>query len=230
MGDNIASETLSRKGKYGSSNNYAIGYVVFNIRKGDEPMKRQRWLSAIAVGLTSTMILGGCSVSSQSPSSPTNANSANTATTKNNLVANASETTNPNLQTNPLFNMSLTLPNGQTLTPTNPGLPVRWKDLEITLVIPDLPSHSPKYLEIVGNHSTVLSHTTISTSAGTATLVLNERTPPAADQSSVPPTYEYWLIVYGSPYAYAIDATIVGNRNNAKSEVMELVNNWKVPR
>lgn len=132
-------------------------------------------------------------------------------------------------QTNPLFQTSLTLPDGKVVTPNHS---VRWKNLFIQLLITSLPPSyvtKERYATVVGNHSAVISHETVSTSAGKATLVFNDRTPPAASQSTTA-TYEYWVIVYRSQYAYAIEATIVGNRNNEKSEVLGLLRLWKVPQ
>ncbi|HUV84475.1 MAG TPA: hypothetical protein VMV86_02135, partial [Methanosarcinales archaeon] len=149
------------------------------------------------------------------------------ASAENEMVDNTSETSNKNSQPNPLFNTTLTLPNGQRVTPDHA---VRWKDLLVSLQIQSLPSPNPQqYLEILGNHSNALSHSIVSTSAGTATFVLNERTPPAAAHSTSA-TYEYWVIVYGSHYAYILEATVIGNNlDNAKTEVMELLGNWKIP-
>jgi hypothetical protein len=65
--------------------------------------------------------------------------------------------------------------------------------------------------------------------AGKADLVLNKRTPTAASQSTAA-TYEYWVILYGNEYTYAIEAIIVGNKDKAKSEVLELLKNWKIPK
>jgi alpha-tubulin suppressor-like RCC1 family protein len=141
-----------------------------------------------------------------------------------NKKAKSKETT----QTNPLFDTSLLLPNGQVVIPdqlvgkTVINHSVRWKDLLISLQI-----SSPG--GILGNHSTVLSHTKVSTSAGIGTLILNERTPPAAAESTTP-TYEYWVILNRSQYAYAIEATVIGNLDKAKNEVVELLNSWKVPQ
>ena len=129
-------------------------------------------------------------------------------------------------QVNPLFDTTLTLPNGQIVTTSHA---VDWKDLKVTLQIQGVPPKPDRYASIVGNHSSVLSHTTVSTSAGPATFVLNSRTPPAAAQSSTP-TYEYWVIAYRSQYSYAIEAIVTGNVSRAKSEVMQLLQKWKVPK
>ena len=131
-------------------------------------------------------------------------------------------------KTNPLFQTALKLPNGKVITPNQT---VQWKDLAIQLLVTSLPPSyvtTNKYVTVVGNHSTIISHKTITTSAGQATLVLNKRTQPAASKSSAV-TYEYWVIIYGSQYAYAIDATVIGNLNKAKSEVIQLSQQWSVP-
>ncbi len=169
---------------------------------------RLRRFSGIAIGVC--IVLGIL---------PTNFVAAATTTGVRAVAANQKT------QPNPLFNTTLTLPNGKIMPPDHS---FRWKDISVSLLVTSLPTHSPKYAEIVGNHSTVLSHATIFTSAGTATLVLNKRTPSAASHSTTP-TYEYWVIVYGSKYAYCIDATVLGNRNKARNEVLQLSNNWNVP-
>jgi hypothetical protein len=35
---------------------------------------------------------------------------------------------------------------------------------------------------------------------------------------------------YGNQYSYAIKAAVTGNVKKAKSEVMKLLNGWKVPK
>ncbi|MCY0875128.1 MAG: hypothetical protein OWT28_02465 [Firmicutes bacterium] len=138
---------------------------------------------------------------------------------KNNTIAQQSSS-------NPLFKTTLKLPNGKLVKPDES---VRWKDLSIQLSIASLPPSTKNgYLEVIGNHSTVISHERVSTSAGPATLVLNKRTQPAASKSNAV-TYEYWVIVNGSQYSYAIDATVIGNLKKSKSEVMQLLQEWKVP-
>ena len=83
---------------------------------------------------------------------------------------NTPETSKKSPQTNPLFDTTLTLPNRQIVTPdqldgqTVINHSVRWKDLLVSLQIMGLPNHGPQsYLEIVGNHSTVLSESNVST-------------------------------------------------------------------
>ena|GEM_PF-2311489 len=125
-----------------------------------------------------------------------------------------------------LFDTSLTLPAGQTIV-TNQT--IRWKNLDVSLQV-----QKPQggYAGILGNHSQVLSHQTVATSAGTADLVLNERTQPAASTSQTP-TYEYWVIVNGKQYAYAIEATVIGDKSQAEAargDVMELLHHWQVPK
>ncbi|MDR3584932.1 MAG: hypothetical protein P4L59_06345 [Desulfosporosinus sp.] len=189
-------------------------------------MKRNQQLWVVAIALTSMVTLGGCSAARKLTSLTTETNLAKTAYSEKISVNNKGELSNKNPQPNPLFNTTLTLPNGQTVTPDHE---VQWKDLIVSLQIQSLPSPSPEqYLEILGNHSTALTHSNVSTSAGTATLVLNKRTPPATAKSTTS-TYEYWVIVYGSQCTYAIEATVIGNRDSTKNEVMELLGNWKVP-
>ncbi|KLU62373.1 hypothetical protein CEB3_c12340 [Peptococcaceae bacterium CEB3] len=191
--------------------------------------KRQSLVLALAFVLTGSLMVSGCSATVR-PTSVSNAgNSLSLAGRESGSVDNVKGEGVAgihDMQANPLFRMTLTLPNGQIVTRDHP---VTWKDILIWLQIPSLPTQSPRYAEILGNHSTVLSHSTVSTSAGPATLVLNKRTPPAAAQSTTP-TYEYWVIAYRSQYAYAIEATVIGDRLKAKNEVMELVRNWQVPQ
>jgi hypothetical protein len=204
-------------------------------------MVRQLKKSKYIIGAISAslFIISGCGSAPVSNSSVAKQVSGTTANSSEPLGNEQSSVTGPgittngttnvqNTQTNLLFQTTLTLPNGEVVTPDHS---VRWKDLSIQLLITSLPPSyvsSERYAVVVGNHSEIISHETVSTSAGKATLVLNDRTPPAASQSTTS-TYEYWVIVYGDEYAYAIDATIVGNRNNAKSEVMRLLRQWKVP-
>ncbi|MCF8564626.1 hypothetical protein LLE49_07690 [Alicyclobacillus tolerans] len=132
------------------------------------------------------------------------------------------------VQVNPSLQTTLKLPNATIIAPNQT---VQWKDLSIRLLVTSLPPSyvtTERYASVVGNHSTTVSHNTITTSAGKATLVLNKRTQPAASKSTAV-TYEYWVIVYGSQYAYAIDATVIGNLNKARNEVIQLSQQWKVP-
>ncbi|MCL6442211.1 MAG: hypothetical protein K6T83_01885 [Alicyclobacillus sp.] len=124
---------------------------------------------------------------------------------------------------NPLFYTVLNLPNGQAVMPDHA---TRWKDLDVSLLVSSLPGNSG-YPSITGNHSEILSHRKVSTSAGSADLVLNERTPPAA-AGSTKATYEYWVIVDGPHYAYAIDAIVTGKRSAAKAEVLSFLKGWYV--
>lgn len=129
---------------------------------------------------------------------------------------------------NPLFDTTLTLSNGTVVTPNQT---VNWKDLSIQLQISSLPGAGSTLdgtSEIIGNHSEMLSHETVKTAAGDAFFILNKRTQPAAAQST-DETYEYWVIVYKSQYAYAIEAIVTGDRDQAKAEVKELLGHWKVP-
>lgn len=176
-------------------------------------------VSIIFIGLVG-IVLTGCG--SNTSKSLSNGNKAVKTT------ANVNPSTSPPKQ-NSLFNTSLKLPNGDVVKPDKT---VKWKDLSIQLIVTNLPSQisSPdKYKEIIGNHSTIISHEKVSFSGGKADLVLNKRTSPAVSKTTNE-THEYWVIEYGSQYAYAIDATIIGNKDKAKSEVMELLKNWKVPK
>lgn len=166
----------------------------------------------------SLLILSGCGSLSGSAH----------ATSRSKDTAHQGTTLHQKRPTNEWFQTSLTLPNGKVVTPEHS---VRWKDVSIQLLITSLPPSYVKherYFLVVGNHSQVLSHERVSSSAGKVMLVLNERTPPAAADSTIA-TYEYWVIAYGSRYTYAIDATIVGNRSRAKREIMSFLHKWRVP-
>jgi hypothetical protein len=176
-------------------------------------------ISIMSIGVTG-MLLTGCS--SNTTKNVSNANKTVKTTTKTN-----SSTSQP--KKNSLFQTSLKLPNGDVVKPNKT---VKWKDLSIQLIVTSLPSQmsSPdKYIGIIGNHSTIINHEKVSLSGGKADLVLIKRTSPAASQTTKE-TYEYWVIAYGSQYAYAIDATIIGNKDKAKNEVMTLLKTWKVPQ
>lgn len=130
--------------------------------------------------------------------------------------------------TNSLFKTSLTLPNGAVVKPQHP---VQWKDLSIQVIVTSLPSANSskeRYKAIIGNHSTLISHEKVNTSAGKAMRVLSKRTGPAASKSKNQ-DYEYWLIRYGAQYTYAVKATVNGNLQKAKNEMTLLMKHWKVP-
>jgi hypothetical protein len=86
----------------------------------------------------------------------------------------------------------------------------------------------------VGNHSQIIHQSYIKTPNGKAWFALNERTPPAASESTKV-TYEYWValertsMTTGYNVDYCIEATVIGNLQKAKQEVLQLVGNWKVP-
>lgn len=136
-----------------------------------------------------------------------------------------------NVFANPLFRTFLTLPNGQTIT-TNTTKAVTWKDLTINLLITNLPPVGYQdYAMIVGNNANIVSHENVATSAGPATLVYFQRTPPAAAAGTGNAvTNEFYVIRYGSQYAYVIQATATGKVGTAKSALMSLLQGWKVPK
>ncbi|QSO47348.1 hypothetical protein [Alicyclobacillus mengziensis] len=130
-----------------------------------------------------------------------------------------------NVSGNPLFNTSLTLPNGQTVTTK----PVSWKDLKINLLVTSLPPNQD-YAAIVGNNAKIISHENVSTPAGPATFVYFQRTPPAAASGTGSAlTNEFYVISYGQQYAYVIQATVTGDASTAKSELISLLQGWDVP-
>ncbi len=140
------------------------------------------------------------------------------------------------MTTIPRFAVStLLLPNGVLLS-TQPGSPMqaKWKDIEVSLQLSGVPSQHPYDQSVVGNHSQIIHQSYIKTPNGKAWFALNERTPPAASESTKV-TYEYWValertsVTIGYNLDYCIKATVVGNLNRAKQEVLQLVGNWKVP-
>ncbi|WP_129583624.1 hypothetical protein [Alicyclobacillus tolerans] len=126
-----------------------------------------------------------------------------------------------------MFKTILTLPNGKVM---NPNQSVRWKDILVQLIVTNLfPLSNSGYGTVIGNHSTVINHEYVSSSAGKALLVFNKRTQPAASHSNEA-TYEYWAIVNGSQYTYAVEGTVVGIANSVKNEFIQLLHHWKVPK
>ena len=87
---------------------------------------------------------------------------------------------------------------------------------------------------MVGNHSQIISQQFISTPNGKAWFAFNKRTLPAASHSTKA-TYEYWVAIERtSPSTagqvdYCIEATVIGSLKKAKEEVLQLIENWKVP-
>ena len=140
------------------------------------------------------------------------------------------------MTTIPHFAVStLQLPNGVLLS-TQAGSPLqaKWKDIEVSLQLPGVPPQYPYDQSVVGNHSQIIHQSFIKTPNGKAWFALNERTPPAASHSSKV-TYEYWVALERTSMTtsynvdYCIKATVVGNLQKAKQEVLQLVGNWKVP-
>jgi len=132
-------------------------------------------------------------------------------------------------QSSALFDTTLTLPGGQFVK--SDGSFVHWNDLTLSLRVTSLPPANAGidgYLSIVGNHATMISHQSVSTSAGSAVLVYFQRSQPAAAESTAV-TNEYYVIFLGSQYAYVLDAVPSGNSTTAKSEVIGLLPQWKLP-
>jgi hypothetical protein len=132
-------------------------------------------------------------------------------------------------QSNPSFDTRLTLPDEQVVK--SDGRTVHWKDLTLSLSVTSLPPTNAGidgYLSIVGNHATIISHQSVSTSAGSAMLIYFQRSQPAAAQSSAV-TNQYYVIFLGSQYAYVLNAVPSGNSKTAKSEVIGLLPHWKLP-
>ena len=195
-------------------------------------VSRCKQLATACVAISIAGALAGCGPEGNrstpmTNSSPTTGKAPLSSNASNNTEMVTNNTTAQQSSSNPLFKTTLKLPNGKLVKPNDS---VHWKDLSIQLLITSLPpSTTDGYRAVIGNHSTVISHERVSTSAGPATLVLNKRTQPAASKSNAV-TYEYWVIVNGSQYTYAIDATVIGNLKKSKSEVMHLLQEWKVPQ
>ncbi|QQE80006.1 hypothetical protein [Alicyclobacillus sp. SO9] len=189
-------------------------------------MSRYQQFATACLTLSIAGILVGCGSEGNGSIPTTNSTGttakvslSNDASNHTKMVANSTNVQKSS--SNPLFQTTLKLPNGKVVKPNNS---VRWKDLSIQLII----TSPQSYRGVIGNHSTVISHTSVFTSAGPATLVLNKRTQPAASESNAV-THEYWVIVNRSQYAYAIDATVMGNLKKSKSEVMQLLKQWQIP-
>ncbi len=183
-------------------------------------------------------ILGGCGITPTLNSSATNQVVGTTQNSQQSLgigfspekdnESSTNRTNNTqNTQINPLFQTTLTLPNGKVIYPNQS---VRWRDLLVQLIVTSLtPLSKGGYGSVIGNHSTIVSHEHVSSSAGNALLVLNKRTRPAASHSNAV-TYEYWAIVNGSQYTYAVEGTVIGNVNSARNEFSQFLSHWKVPK
>lgn len=129
---------------------------------------------------------------------------------------------------------TLRLPNGHVLTTKTGGDSVaKWKDIEVTVEVLGVPAAYPYGQSITGNHSQIISHQFIHTRDGTAWFAFNEQTPPAAAKSKKV-TYEYWVALKRkgptSTVDYCIEATVIGNREMAKKEVLQLLAGWQVPK
>jgi len=115
--------------------------------------------------------------------------------------------------------LTLTLPNGQTVKPDQT---VAWKDLSLSLIITSLPpaNAGPQIFGVImGDQTNRISQETVSTSIGSGELWYTQR----KDF-----TYAYYVIVNGSQNAYVFQAVVTGNSSNAKSEVTSLLNSLHV--
>ncbi|MCO7125382.1 hypothetical protein NIE88_06325 [Sporolactobacillus shoreicorticis] len=127
------------------------------------------------------------------------------------------------------FNVTLRLPNEKIVTERHPG---KWNDLFIQFTAADIPkgsSNSDVHAYTISNHSSIVSDETIATSAGKADLSLSKREQPAAAHSSAA-AYEFWVIIYGQEHAYAIEAVFSGRQSAAKNSLLNLLQNWHVPK
>ncbi|MFT8311996.1 MAG: hypothetical protein ABF629_12585 [Sporolactobacillus sp.] len=129
----------------------------------------------------------------------------------------------------PIYNTTLMLPNGKMVTGTNSE---KWNGLSLQLIATDIPSGisgTDMRAYMISNHSSIISHETVPTSAGKADLILSKRGQPAAAHSSAA-TYEYWVIVHGQDHAYAIMAAFIDSQKDAKNALLTLLQNWHVPK
>ncbi|QQE79644.1 hypothetical protein [Alicyclobacillus sp. SO9] len=139
-------------------------------------------------------------------------------------------TTQTTQQLNPLFNTTLTLQTGQVVKPNSHS--TRWKGLTLSLLVTGYPSANAgtkSYAAVIGNHANIISHESVSTPAGQATLVHFQRTPPAEAQSNTVRD-EYDVIFFRKQYAYVLNALVSGNPSQAKNDIMQILSGWTIPK
>jgi hypothetical protein len=185
-------------------------------RMGGSTMKQHMVIGAILAAI----LLGACGTASH-PSIDQTTGSASGPSLKTDTIPKFAAS-------------SLLLPNGTVLSTSSEAEATRWKDIEIHLLMTAVPPAHPYGQAVVGNHSQILSQEFISTPNGQAWFALNERTPPAAEQSGNA-TYEYWVAIERTSAStrynidYCIEAVVTGSRSEARAEVLQLLAGWKVP-
>jgi hypothetical protein len=137
-----------------------------------------------------------------------------------------------------LYDQSLVFPDGKVITSSDQEA-YNWKGLSIRLCSPmtDGSFDTLAQTEVVlANHCQIVSRQPINLALGQATLVLVDRTPPAASGLNMV-THECWLILFhpdpekdGDQIAYAIWARL-GNvsSSDATSEILQLAKGWNIP-
>jgi hypothetical protein len=135
-------------------------------------------------------------------------------------------------------NQSLALPGGKTLTAQETN-GVQWQGLDLKLLAVGVGTTDP-IGSAVGNHATVVSQEPVTLSAGAATLVLVERSQPAAAQATAgtaAASQEYWLIVLRSypgrtdmNLAYVLQASFSGAPADARAQILDLAKGWQLPQ
>lgn len=133
----------------------------------------------------------------------------------------------------PIAAETLRLPDGRVLSSAGAAQATAWQDVAVRLSVVPALAGDPYGPYVVGNESRVLRQEHIMTPDGRAWFAL-ARTLSAADPYR-PTTYAYWVVMAkpsGSPGIdsdYLIKATVTGNRQKARAEVLDLLAGWRVP-
>ncbi len=133
----------------------------------------------------------------------------------------------------PIAAETLRLPDGSALSSAGAVQARPWQDVAVRLSAMGALAGQPYGLYVVGNESRIVRQELIKTPDGRAWFALT-RTPPSAEPFG-PTTYSYWVVVArpsrspGIDIDYCVKATVTGNRQKAKAEVLDLLAGWKVP-
>ena len=184
----------------------------------------------IIVGITCVLIqfaMAGCGVSTPDHSKPVTQSNQTAQSSDENATSANRTTANAMPSTDTIPEATLQLPNHHVIRGEETAY--RYKDLSLMLHLFTTAAAHPYSYSLVGNHSQIIFQRYIHVPAGRAYFALNERTQPAAAQSSAV-TYEYWIAIYRHGYDYAVEGIVIGNRHLALGEMLQLVQGWKVPK
>jgi len=137
-----------------------------------------------------------------------------------------------------LYQSLLTLPDGRVLSDDSKSL--QWRQLSLQLQAQGVSNQATSSKDIAqslaGNHSQLLSVTTVKLSQGSALLFVNERTAPAAEPT-IPTRYEYWLAFLrpdpqnvGMRVAYCLVASTHVQQASTSVLLKKLAGTWVLPR